>query len=539
MSPIEVYTARFGAGYKWYATVTVMIATTATTACATIVNVAMPDIMGAFGLGQDQVQWLATGFLAAMTACMLLTDWLISRLGYRVAFTAALVICIGGSLLGASAVNDGEIILARVLQGVAAGLVQPITMVVLSQVFPVEQRGKAMSIYGIGVVLAPALGPTLGGFLVDQYTWRDVFLAIIPVCVIAIVATAIFLPGRDSRPQYRTPRPFDGIGFLLLIVFLIALLSALSNGQREGWNSSLILTLFAAAIVSGCAFVGWELTSANPLLSIRVFANFQFTASCVVALALGVGIYGSTYIVPLFVQLVQGYTPTRSGLLLMPSGFVLALVFPIAGYLADRTPPWLPVALGLTIFGISNALCSGADVDTPFWMLGWWLVLGRIGLGLITPALNAGALRALPPELLAQGSGSLNFVRQLGGALGINLLSVLVDMRMAFHGDALAQEMTPATSAAAAAIRQLIILMSHWGNPFGTHLPTGVPPAAMTYLESILVPKAQMLAYQDGFYAVAIAFFLAILPALFMRPKAPGRRHRKPAPSPEATTAAP
>jgi len=531
MSPIEAYTARFGAGYKWYATATVMVATTATTTCATIVNVALPDIMGAFGLGQDQVQWLSTGFLAAMTACMLLADWLIARVGYRLAFMGALIVCIGGSVLGASSVNAGEIIFARVLQGIAAGLVQPITMVLLSHVFPVEQRGKAMSIYGIGVVLAPALGPTLGGILVDQYTWRDVFLAIIPVCVIAMVATAVFLPGRDTRPEHTKHRPFDALGFLLLVVFLVCLLSGLSNGQREGWDSRMILSLFVGAFISGFAFIGWELTSENPLLSIRVFANFRFSASCVVALALGVGIYGSTYIVPLFVQFVQGYTPTRSGLLLMPAGFVLALVFPIAGYVADRLPPWAPVSFGLAVFGLSSALCSGADVNTSFWALAWWMVLGRVGLGLIMPALNAGALRALPTEMLAQGSGSLNFVRQFGGALGVNLLSVLVDMRMTFHGDALAQAMTPATSAAAAAVRQLSLLLPHWGNPFGTHLPTGVPPIAMTYLESMLVPKAQMLAYQDGFYVVAITFFIAVLPALLMRGQRP-----EPAQSPQSAT---
>jgi len=521
MSPIEAYTARFGAGYKWYAALTVMVATTATTGSSTIVNVAMPDIMGAFGLGQDQIQWLSTGFLAAMTACMLLTDWLLARFGYRLPFMGALALCIAGSIMGASAVNDGELIFARVLQGVAAGLIQPITMVVLSHVFPVEQRGKAMSIYGIGVVLAPALGPTLGGILVDQYTWRDVFLAIVPVCAIAMVAAAVFLPGRDSSPQRPKPRRFDALGFLLLVVFLVSLLTALSNGQREGWNSDLILILFAAAFVSGIAFIAWELTCAHPLLNIRVFANVGFTASCVVALALGLGIYGSTYIVPLFVQFVQGFTPTRAGLLLMPSGFVLALVFPIAGYLADRLPPWAPVSFGLAVFGFSNALCSGADVDTSFWALAWWMVLGRIGLGLIMPALNAGALRALPPELLAQGSGSLNFVRQFGGVLGVNLLSVLVDMRMTFHGDALAQAITPATSAAGAAISQLSRLLLHWGNPFGTRLPTGAPPITMTYLESMLVPKAQMLAYQDGFYVVAITFFVAVLPALLMRGQQP------------------
>ncbi|MDR3438803.1 DHA2 family efflux MFS transporter permease subunit [Telmatospirillum sp.] len=516
MSPIEAYTVRFGAWYKWFATVTVMTGTIVTTAASTMVNVALPDIMGAFGLGQDQAQWLSTGFLAAMTATMLLTAWALGRFGYRLSFLGALALFIVGSVAGAASSSGTEVILARVLQGMASGLIQPVAMVVLSQVFPREQRGRAMGIYLIGVVLAPALGPTLGGYLVDEYNWRDVFLALIPVCLVPMAAAAAFLPGRDTRQESAALR-FDGFGFLFLAIFLVCLLSALSNGQREGWNSDLILSLFALTLAFGVSFVAWELTYRIPLLNLRVFANVRFTASCLVAFVLGAGIYGSTYIVPLFVQLVQGYTPTRSGLLLMPAGFALALVSPLAGHLGDRLPPWLPVMFGLMLFGLSNGLCSGADVDTPFWSLAGWIVLGRIGLGLITPSLNAGALRALPSELLAQGSGTINFVRQLGGAMGVNLLSVLIDRRTIFHGDALALAMTPATSAASATVQQLSRLLEHWGNPFGTRLPSGAPPAAMAYLETVLAAKAQLFAYQDGFLIVAVMFFIALLPAMLMR----------------------
>ena len=516
MSPIEVYAARFGPAYKWLATISVMLVTITTPAASTMVNVALPDIMGAFGLGQDQVQWLSTGFLAAMTATMLLTAWTLGRFGYRLAFLGALAVFIIGSVAGAASRTGNEIILARVLQGMASGLAQPMTMVVLSEVFPRNQRGRAMGIYTLGIVLSPALGPTLGGYLVDEYNWRDVFLAIVPVCMAAMAAVAVFLPGRDNRRAASSHR-FDGFGFSFLVACLICLLSALSNGQREGWNSDLILALFAAAFASGCAFVAWELTYRTPLLNLRVFANGRFTASCLVALALGVGIYGSTYIVPMFVQFVQGYTPTVSGLLLMPAGFALAMVSPLAGHLGDRAPPWLPVTAGLMLFGVSNGLCGGADVDTPFWSLAGWIVLGRIGLGLITPSLNAGALRALAPELLAQGSGALNFVRQFGGAMGVNLLSVLIDRRTTFHGDALAQAMTPATAAASASVQQLTLMLVHWGNPFGSRLPSGAPPAAMAYLETTLAPKAQLFAYRDGFLVVAAMFFVALLPALLMR----------------------
>jgi EmrB/QacA subfamily drug resistance transporter len=514
MSPIEAYAARFGRGYKWLSTITVMLGTIVTSAATTMVNVALPDIMGAFGLGEDQVQWLSTGFLAAMTATMLLTAWALGRFGYRLAFLGALALFMVGSIAGAAASSSDAVILARVLQGMASGLIQPMAMVVLSQVFPREQRGRAMGIFGIGVVLSPALGPTLGGFLVDQYSWRYVFLAMVPLCVLAMAAVAVFLPGRGRVEK--APYPFDGFGFVFLSIFLLCLLSALSNGQRQGWNSDLILALFAGAIAAAAAFMAWELTHQTPLLNLRVFANGGFAASCFVSFVLGVGIFGSTYIVPMFVQLVQGYTATRSGLLLMPAGLMLAVVFPIAGQVSDRMPPWLPVMIGLALFGYSNWLCGDANVDTPFWTFAAWIAFGRIGSGLMTPALNAGALRALPAELLAQGSGAVNFVRQLGGALGVNLISVLIERRTAFHGDALAQAMTPATQAAATTVQQLGLILAHWGNPFGNRLPSGTPPAAVAYMETMLVPQARLFAYQDGFMIVAVMFVFALVPALMM-----------------------
>lgn len=406
-------------------------------------------------------------------------------------------------------------ILARVLQGGASGIIQPLAMVVMSQVFPPEQRGKAMGIYGVGIVLAPALGPTAGGVLVDQYDWRDVFLVVVPFCLAGMVMASLTLPGLD-RAENRPRQKFDGVGFALLVIALVAFLTGLSNGQREGWDSDFVLSLFALASVSTIAFIGFELYTPHPLLSLHVFAVGRFSAACAVAFALGAGIYGSTYVVPLFVQSVQGYTPTRSGLLLMPAGFILALIFPIAGQLSDRLPPHMPIMIGLALFGLSCWLSGSVDVDTPFWTLAVLVMLGRVGLGVMLPALNAGALRALPRDRLAQGSGSLNFVRQLGGAFGVNLLSVLIDRRTAFHGDALAQALTPANSAGIEALTRLSVLFSHWGNPFGNRLPTGIHAGSMGFLETVLVPKARLIAYQDSFYVVAIVFFLAIIPAYVM-----------------------
>ncbi|WP_406664731.1 DHA2 family efflux MFS transporter permease subunit [Gallaecimonas sp. GXIMD1310] len=518
MSVLNHYGERFGPNYRWLATGTLMLGTIATTATATVINVALTDIMGAFGMSSNEIQWLSTGFLAAMTATMLLTAWALDHLGYRATFGGAMVLFIVGSVLGAASTSGAMVIAARVIQGAASGIIQPFAMVVMSQVFPVEQRGRAMGIYGVGIVLAPALGPTVGGIMVDQYSWRDVFLIAVPFCVVGFMASQVLLPGRQPRSQHSVHKvSFDGLGFVLLCIALLSLLTGLSNGQRDGWASSFILAYFATAILSTAAFITWELRARNPLLQLRVFGVGRFSAACVVAFALGAGIYGSTYIIPLFLQTVQGYTPTRSGLLLMPAGLILALVFPVAGQLSDKVPSQWPVMAGLSIFGLSCWLSRGVDVDTAFWQMAFWVMLGRIGLGLMLPALNAGGLRTLPGEYLAQGAGSLNFIRQLGGAFGVNLLSVLIDRRTVMHAEALTQTLSPANPAFSEAIRRLSLLLSQWGNPFGAPFPMNVNPAAMSYMEAVVLPKAQLLAYQDGFYVVAIVFFLAVIPAWLMR----------------------
>jgi EmrB/QacA subfamily drug resistance transporter len=519
MSPIEAYAARFGRHYRIYATGTLMIGVIATSSAITMVNVALPDIMGAFGMGEDQVQWLSTGFLAAMTATMLLTAWVLRRFGYRLAYSGALALFIAGSIAGAMASTSNEVIFARVTQGIACGLIQPMAMVMISEVFPSAQRGRAMGLFGIGVVLSPAIGPSLGGELVDDYSWRYVFIAIIPLCILAMAAAVVFLPGRDRTDTAK--RPFDFFGLFLLGVFLLCLLTGLSNGQRWGWYSDTILALFAAALACFAAFVAWELKSLKPLLELRVFMSGGFCACCVVAFVFGVGIFGSTYIIPMFVQLVQGYTATRAGLLLMPAGLMLGVMFPLSGQISDRVPAWQPVIIGLFIFGLSTWLCGSADTNTPFWTMAWWILLGRVGSGLIAPALNAGALRALPHDLLAQGSGVINFVRQLGGALGVDLISVAVDRRTAFHGAALAQAQDQSNQAAGHAVQQLSLMLAHWGNPFGLRLATATPPAAPAFMETMMEPQARMLAYQDGFLLVALLILAAMLAALLMPRKRP------------------
>jgi len=508
MSQIDAMFERYGPAYKWYATVTAMTATISVVLSATIVNVAIPAVMGAFGISAVQAQWLSTGFLAAMTATMLLSDWANRAFGQRLVTTVALAVFSFGSLLGGIAPNETILTLARVIQGSAAGVVQPMAMILLFKVFRPDERGAAMGIFGIGVVLAPALGPWIGGLLIDAFDWRYVFYLGLPFAGLAIALANIFLPGREETG----PRPgFDWTGLMLLVAFLAMILNALTNAQRLGWGSDVILLQFAIAGASAIGFILWESHTAKPMLDLRLFTNVAFVAAAVVAFIMGAGLFGSTYLVPLFVQMIQGLTPTQAGLLLMPSGFAMLLVFPIAGRLSDKMPAAVLIGLGMAVFAWSSWLSSSVEINTAFWTLAWWTILSRIGLGLVFPAISAGSLQVLPPSLIGQGSGAMNFIRQLGGAFGVNLLAVFMERRTMHHADAFAATQTSDNSATMELLRHVAAIAHTSGLP-----DTQIMPVAAGFLGRTIAIQANTAAFRDGFLVVTLIFLIALIPTWMM-----------------------
>lgn len=512
---IDALFERYGPKYRQLVVLTAMLGTISAVLTATMINVAIPDIMGAFGVGQDRAQWLSTGFLAAMTIAMLLNDWSVRSFGMRATYLGAMTVFACGSVLGGVTTNFDLIVIARVLQGAGAGLVQPLAMVVMFLVFPPAQRGRAMGLFGMGVVLAPALGPTLGGVLVDAYNWRAVFFAAIPVSTLGMLLASLFMPQRE----HEGPRPgFDWTGFLLLCLFVGYLLTSLSNGQREGWHSASVSIGFAVAAVSFMAFVAWELVVKQPMLNIRIFAEPGFAGAALVGIIFGSMLFGSTYLVPLFVQTVQGYTATRAGLLMVPAGLLMMVLFPIAGRLADRVPPRWPITCGLLVFCVSSYLMTAGDADTPFWTFAIWLLIGRIGLAFLMPTLSVGAMRSLSPDLLSQGSGALNFARQLGGAFGINLLAVNLEMQTAHYVDRLGSTQSPDNPLTMELMRELSRLFDSLGLPETLHLP-----GTINYLVHTVEAQALMMAFRVDFLAVALVSLLAIAPAWLI-----GYRHREP-----------
>lgn len=395
---------------------------------STIVNVAVPGIMADFAMSQMQAQWLSTGFLAAVTAAMLMSAAMVDRFGQRHVYMGAMMVFVAASLLGALSWNAGAMIAARVIQGAMAGVVQPLAMVIIFQVFPDHERGRAMGLYGMGVVLAPALGPTAGGVLLDIFGWRSVYLAALPFCIAGLLLATRHLPTRRRGASGR----FDWAGLALMVSGVFTLLGGLSEVPLRGLSFDVVaLIALGALLLTG--FVWREHTAKHPLVTLGVFRVGVFAAAALVAVVYGAGLFASTYLLPLLMQGVQGLSATLTGLVLMPAGLALAAVFPFSGRLSDRLPARRLIITGLSMFAIAHTALAFSDAATGFWTLAMLILFGRVGLGVMLPALNLGALRRLPEDLMQQGSGVINFARMLGGAFGVNGFAILLESRAAAY----------------------------------------------------------------------------------------------------------
>ena len=512
---------------RWLVTITVTIGAISTILATTIINVAIPSVMGAFGIGQDTAQWLASGFLAATTTAMLMADWFVRQLGRRGTYQLGMTVFIAGSILGAFAETIELVITARIVQGAAAGLIQPLTMVTIFEAFPPNERGKAMGIFGIGSIMAPSMGPYAGGLAVDAFDWHAVFLFPVPFCIVAGILGSFLLRPRDPSVQ-RTR--FDWIGFVLLVTFTFSLLTALSHGIREGWQSNFILGLFTIAGTAFVSFLVWEKFWPTPLLNLRLFTIPAYAIVIVIAWVMGASLFTSFYTTPLFVQLVQGYTPTLAGMMQIPAGLMMAMGAVIFGRLGDLGYRRSLVFLGFVMVAYSNYLMADADANTPFVTFAIWLVIARVGVSCIFPNLNVTGLRALPSELLVQGSGAINFIRQLGGAFGVNIIAVVLEDRALFHGAALTATQTESNAATFDLFERLRVLLAQGGL---TGVPDGaIDPMAIQFLSQSVYAQAQMFAFRDSFLLIAFVATLALVPILFLQggreTVAPKRRHGAP-----------
>lgn len=506
---IDEMFARYGPNYKYLVTFAGMIGVIAMVLSVTIANVAIPSVMGAYGIGQDQAQWMATAFIATMTLSQLLNSWIVDAFGPRLGFMFIIVVFLLGTAICALSPTYDFIILGRVLQGFSAGVSQPLVMALLFRVFPSDRRAFAMGLYGMAIMLAPGLGPVVGGIAIDWLSWRHIFYIPLPFCIAGLVAAFFFMPGGMRVKRFP---PFDWTGFLLLATALVLLLSSLADGQRHGWLSNEIMIRLGVGFSAAAAFVVAQLNTDKPLLDVTLFRDPAFASATMVGFVVGFGNMSSSYAIPVFVQTVQGFSATEAGLVLVPAGIVMMISFPFTGRVADHVPAHFPIMLGLIFFAAGAVLMSGCDINSAFWFIAITTIIGRFGMALIIPALTNAGMKNLSQEKLNPGAGGMNFMRQLGGSFGISLFVVWTEQRTQIYSDALTATQTPANSSSS----QLLQLVSELLNAGGVSSAIR-ESGALHFLGNVVQAQATTFGFQDGFLFIAAVFICALIPTWIVK----------------------
>jgi len=493
--------------YKWLVVVAVMSGAFLVVLDTTVVNVALPKIMAAFGVNVDKIEWIVTAYMIAMAIMMPSVGWLSARIGNKTLFMASLIIFTAASCLSGAAWNVDVLIIFRIFQGIGAGALMPIAMVIIFEAFPPEERGLAMGVYGIGATFGPAIGPTLGGYLTDQFSWHLIFYINIPIGLIGIVLAAIIL----SPDKHKKQMDFDILGFFTMAVFLGSLLAALSQGQREGWTSFYILTLFTVAILGLASFLWAERVAKEPFIDLSVYKTFAHTMATLVFIIQGFGLYGSTFLIPLYFESMLDYTALQAGLLMLPMAVVVAVILPLAGRMADRIDGRIPITIGVLFSALSLYWLSFVDLRTSQTTAYLMLIVRGLGIGFIFPPLMNLALKCLPPEKTAVGSGLMNVSRQIGGAFGVAIIGVLLDRREVFHHSlfAQAQNLNSFTTK---------FFLSHFQEYFQKlgNVEIVAYKKALAVLHLLVKQKAMVASFDDCFFIAGITFLLALIPTALL-----------------------
>jgi EmrB/QacA subfamily drug resistance transporter len=392
-----------------------------------IVNVAIPTIQNDFGVTTEEVQWIATAYSLALGVVVPVSGWLSDKFGASRAYNLSLIGFAAGSALCGLAWNLESMIVFRILQAIPGGILPVVTLTIVYRIVPREKIGSAMGMYGLGIVVAPAVGPTLGGYLVEYVDWRLIFFINVPVGVLGAVAAVMLLP---RFPGGRAGR-FDVLGFLTVATGLFSLLLALTEGQDWGWTSYRVLILLTLGVLSLALFVIIELEVDEPLLDLHVFRYWPYTNSLLLISVLSVGLFGVLFYIPLFLQQAQGMGAFEAGLLLLPQALVMGVLMPVAGRLYDKIGPRWPAVIGLSIVAIGTYELHRTTVDMTHAHMMWLLAFRASGMGLAMMPIMTGGISAVPQSVVSSASAINNVVQRTTAALGLAILTAVLTTQQA------------------------------------------------------------------------------------------------------------
>ncbi len=497
---------------KWLVTLTMMTGTIMAALDTSIVNVALPFMRGNLGASVEEITWVTTGYILYNVIVMPIIGMLSDIFGRKRFYMLSVVFFTLASALCGLAWDLPSMVFFRVLQGLGGGALIPVSQAVLRETFPPEEQGMAMGIYGLGVVMGPAFGPTMGGWLTDNFSWPWIFYINVPVGLLNLFLVQRYL--QDPPYLGRQRGQMDLLGLFLMTVGLGSLQLMLEKGHREDWLESDLIRLLVVLTVAGLALFTWrELKTGRPAVNLRLLKNVTFAAGTFLGSCLGVALFASLFLVPMFLQQLMGYTALDSGLVLMPRSLAMALAMPVAGRLYNRVGPQPLIVVGMLVSAYSFWDFGHLSLQVGFWDLLVPQVWQGLGFGMIFVALSTVALATIPRPHLTAASGLYNVVRQVAGSVGTAwAATALTSNTISYRGE-LAQHLTPYRWE-----------VWQWLSGVGSGLAgrggqiAQAPAQALRLLEGQLERQAMMLAFNRVFFMFLI-MFLACLPlVLFLRP---------------------
>ena len=511
MQPLQESLVEYGSR-RVIITITAILCALLEIVDSTIVNVALNDMRGNLGATMTEIGWVVTAYAIGNVIIVPMTSWLSQQFGRRNYFAASIIIFTVFSFLCGNATSIWELVAFRFLQGCGGGALLVTSQTIITESYPVEKRGTAQAIYGLGVIVGPTLGPPLGGYIVDHFSWPYIFYINIPLGVIAALLTLQFV----RSPKYgekSAASDVDWLGIALLAIFVGSLQYVLERGQDEDWFNDIWITIFAISSFFGLFFFIWrELTFRNPIVDLRVLKNGNLRVGTIMSFILGFGLYGSTYVVPLYTQATLGWTAQQAGLLMVPAALTTAFMMPIIGQLLQRgVKQQYLVSLGMLLFFVYSfwgyqILTPDTSKDNFFWML----IMRGLGLGLLFIPITTLSLGTLRGKQIGQGAAFTGMMRQLGGSFGIAMITTFMARRNELYRSNLVSKLNTDN----VYVQNRVSSMQH------NFMSKGASPdialkQAYSALEGMIYKQASVLSYMDVFLYLGVMFLICI-PFIFL-----------------------
>ncbi len=503
----------------WVIAVTVTLATFMEVLDTSIANVALPHISGSLSAGADESTWVLTSYLVSNAIVLPLSGWLSSLVGRKRFYMMCVALFTVSSFLCGLAPSLGVLVLFRILQGAGGGGLQPSEQAILNDTFPLAKRGMAFAVYGIAVVVAPTIGPWLGGWITDNFSWRWIFYINIPVGILSLLLTSVLVsdPPYMKKAKVKDGFRVDYIGIGLISLGLGSMQIILDKGQREDWLASGLIQVFAVLMVVGLiSAIFWELRQDHPVVDLRMLKNRNFAIATTAMFFLGFVLYSSTVLIPQMLQQLLGYTAEMAGLALSPGGAVIMLMMPVAGFLVSRVDTRAMISFGCIVCSVSLFVMAGWNLQLDYRHAVYGRMLQSFGLAFLFIPINVSAFAYVPKELTNMGTGIINLARNIGASVGIATVTTWLERRTQAHTARLVEHANPFSLAYQK-------MLAGFTATFTTAGSTGPNAAAkatgMVY--GVVQRQAAMLAFLDNYKMLGVVF-LMVLPVLLLLKKPKG-----------------